>query len=454
MRSMGTTFFIILILAEAALAVLTFSRFKEKASWLRNRTLTTAAETAVFLLIILLPTTALKWRFAAAVILLAVRLLFEAVRWAVRRKKVQGEKSKAAAVASGVLSVVFIGLALVPSFIFANYSGIENTGSFEVKTCSAILVDKNRQDTFENDGSFREVPTHFFYPDGDGSFPLVVFSHGAFGYYESNYSTFTELASHGYIVASLDHPHHAFFTTDTSGSTVIVDSNFINTAISVTNGEVEDNNELFKITSQWMELRTDDENFVLDTIKDAVSSGSLSDAWHTDNEAQILSVLAMTNTDKIGLIGHSMGGATSVAAGRERDDIDAVIVLDGTMLTEVVSVNGSQEEYYEEPYPVPILDFTKEKDYNERMQAKLESSDLYVNDVVIEHAKDGRTVVFKNAEHMDFTDLPMFSPFLAKMLGSSDIDHEQFMKTVNGVVLNWFDYYLKGEGSPDIAETY
>ncbi|MBQ5851909.1 MAG: hypothetical protein IIW54_14020, partial [Lachnospiraceae bacterium] len=31
-------------------------------------------------------------------------------------------------------------------------------------------------------------------------FPLVVFSHGAFGYYESNTSTYMELASNGYVV--------------------------------------------------------------------------------------------------------------------------------------------------------------------------------------------------------------------------------------------------------------
>ena len=46
-----------------------------------------------------------------------------------------------------------------------------------------------RIDEFENDGSFREVPAHFYYPDSEsGEFPLVIFSHGAFGYYESNFT--------------------------------------------------------------------------------------------------------------------------------------------------------------------------------------------------------------------------------------------------------------------------
>ena len=78
----------------------------------------------------------------------------------------------------------------------------------------------------------------------------------------------------------------------------------------------------------------------------------------------------------------------------------------------------------------------------------------YVNNYVMENAEIGKSVMFKNAGHMDFTDLPMFSPFLGSMLGSETEDCEEFMYTVNGIILNWFDYYLKGEGSLNIKATY
>ncbi len=451
---MGSAFLVLFIIAEIILTVLTFTRFGEKAQWLKNRVIVTAAETALLLAIILLPTTHMKWRFAAALTVLIIRLLIEGICFLAKRRNAEGKKNKAGVILGFILSVVIVGLSATPALIFSNYNGLEPTGEYDVRECSAILVDKNRPDTFENDGSNREVPAHFYYPDAAGSYPLVVFSHGAFGYYQSNFSTYEELASNGYIVVSLDHPHHAFFTTDTDGKTITVDSNFINTALRVSNGEVTDSNELYKIEQEWMELRTRDENFVLDTIKEAVNSGSLNDTWHTESESEVLSVLKIANTDKIGLLGHSMGGATSVGIGRQRDDIDAVIVLDGTMLTEVVSVKDGQKSFNEDPYPVPILDFTKESDYNERMQTKSGNAFMYVNDFVIDHAKDGRMVVFKNAGHMDFTDLPLISPVLGDMLGSGDVDNEQFMNTVNGIVLNWFDYYLKGEGSLNIAETY
>ena len=441
---------------EIALIVLTFTKYGEKTSWLKNRTLTTIAESLIILTVIVLPTTHMKWRFGIAMLFLVIRLLFEALRFTITRKKAQGKnKSKAGAIFSGVMAILFSALALVPAFVFTNYNGLENSGSLTVDTANAILIDQSRIDTFENDGSFREVPIHFYYPEEDGTYPLVVFSHGAFGYYQSNYSTYTELASNGYVVAALDHPHHAFFTTDTNGKTIIADNKFINDAINIGNGDDLSEDEIFATTKEWMQLRTDDENVVIDTIESTVKSGSLGKEWFTNQESEILDVLAKTDIENIGLMGHSMGGATSAALGRERGDIDAVVVLDGTMLTERISVKDGVYQYYDDPYPTPILDFTKEQDYNEREQAGNENGYFYVNDYVISNAKDGRLVVFNGANHMDFTDLPLISPTLSKMLsGESNVDNEEFMHTVNNIVLNWFDYYLKGEGALNISERY
>ena len=63
-------------------------------------------------------------------------------------------------------------------------------------------------------------------------------------------------------------------------------------------------------------------------------------------------------------------------------------------------------------------------------------------------------MTFENAEHMDFTDLPLFSPFLGSMMGSGDIDHAEALNTVNGLVRSWFDYYLKNEGTLAIQAKY
>lgn len=67
----------------------------------------------------------------------------------------------------------------------------------------------------------------FWYPkNADGTYPLLVFSHGAYGIKTSNGSTFTELASHGYVVVSIDHPYHSFYTQSEDGIVTMINSDF------------------------------------------------------------------------------------------------------------------------------------------------------------------------------------------------------------------------------------
>ncbi len=453
---MSMAFFIIFIVIEIVQVVLTFTKAREKAAWLKTRAIVRLIEALTLLCIIVVPSTHMKWRFAVCMAVLIIRLLVAGISWLVRRNKATGLKSRALAVLSCIFSVIIVTLSLAPAFIFTNYNGLPTTGEFDVKQADAILVDESREDPFEADGSFREVPVHFFYPDTDnGTYPLIVFSHGAFGYYQSNFSTYEELASNGYVVAALDHPHHSFFTTDTQGSTILVDQKFIEDVMMISEStDYIASEDILDLSKEWIGLRTADENFVLDTIIAAKNNKTLDKAWFTENADTILNVLNVTDTEKIGLIGHSLGGAASVETGRERSDIDAVIDLDGTMLGERTAIKDNRYIYNDEPYPVPVLDFTKEQDYNGREQYKNESGSPYVNEYMIENAKDGKTVVFNSCEHMDFTDLPLISPALASMLGSSADDSEAFMMKVNGVVLNWFDYYLKGEGTLDIQAYY
>lgn len=458
---MGLIILILFAGMEIALMVLTCTKWREKSKFLRNRALVTATEFLFLLLLVLLPTTYMKWRFVGAFVFTFLRFAIAAVNFLVKRKRAEGLLKIPARIVCCILVVNILASSLIPAFVFSNYNGLVTSGEYEVNECSAILVDSERIDEFENDGSHREVPVHFYYPDAEGNFPLVIFSHGAFGYYQSNYSTYAELVSNGYVVAALDHPHHAFFSKDTSGKTVIVDMEFITNAVDFSNLNME-NTEAFEVSQQWMDLRVDDGNFVLDTIKNAKAPKSLDDSWYTETEEEILKILSITDTEKIGYMGHSMGGATAVAMGRERNDIDAVIDLDGSMITEIKSFENGEFQFEDKPYPVPLLDFRKESDYNDMEQLISDGTYkgnyaygfTYVNDNTVEKAVNAKSVVFKNAGHMNFTDLPMFSPFLGSMLGTGEVDSEEFMYTVNGIVLNWFDYYLKGEGSLNIKATY
>lgn len=447
---------IALVAAEVALVVMTCTKWKKKPEWRRNRVLVRLIETALVFGIVLLPITHMKWRFLIALVVLIVRFLIAGISWLARRKKT-GTRKKLWTVVNCVFSVILITLTLIPSFVFSNYNGLPTSGKYTVNEVSGILVDSSRKDSFESDGSDREVPVHFYYPEtdsaGNNAFPLILFSHGAFGYYQSNFSTYMELASHGYVVVALDHPHHSFFTKDTAGKTVIVDTNFINDVMGI-NEEGVTNEQIFTLSQEWLKLRIADEDFALDCIEKAKMRKSLDAVWNTNDAETIVKILVMTDTDKIGLMGHSLGGASSVTLARQRSDIDAVVDLDGTMLGEIVAVENGKNVYNEDAYTVPVLDFMKEKDYTEREQYKKENGMPYVNEFVMAHAENGKTIVFQNAGHMDFTDLPLISPTLANMLGHGEVNSEEFLTTMNQIVLDWFDYTLKGEGTPDIQAKY
>lgn len=71
------------------------------------------------------------------------------------------------------------------------------TGPYVVATAAYTYIDKDRIEEFTDQEDNRFVNVEFWYPEeADGTYPLLVFSHGAFGIKTSNTSTFTELASH------------------------------------------------------------------------------------------------------------------------------------------------------------------------------------------------------------------------------------------------------------------
>ncbi|MCM1282079.1 MAG: hypothetical protein NC242_00380 [Roseburia sp.] len=446
---MGVILFAVFTVMEIALTVLSFTKYKDLRR--RNRLFFCAAEFVFMLLVMLLPVTGQKWRFTGCLVILGIRLAISCLAYFIKRGSTTKEKTKAKAVFGTVMNVILITFSLFPAFIFTDYSGLKTSGQYEVKETQAILIDSSRLETNENDGSNREIPIHFYYPKSDAAdCPLVLFAHGSFGYYHSNYSLYAELASNGYVVASIDHPYYAFFTRDTEGKTIIVDTEFMQTAINMQySSDFTETENDFNIICEWMSIRTADENFVLDTIKTAKDLRKLDTAWYMesgDAEEEILRVLEMTDTEKIGLMGHSIGGAAAVQLGRERDDIMAVVDIDGTMLGEQIAFHDGKISYNPVPYPIPVLSL----DNASHWESYLNEETDYVNKYLLDNAIDGREAHFDGTEHMDFTDLPLFSPTLSKMLGKGDVDSSEFIPEINRIILNYFNYYLKEEGEPNI----
>ena len=79
---------------------------------------------------------------------------------------------------------------------------------------------------------------------------------------------------------------------------------------------------------------------------------------------------------------------------------------------------------------------------------------IYANDVILDNATDGYNTYFNDTAHMNFTDLPLFSPFLAKNLGMGSADPGECIDRVNKLCLEFFDTYLKGQGQFSVNECY
>lgn len=454
---MNALLIISLLLFDVVLCIWSIMKRPDRGLWRRNRLIIRCIQVLWSIGMITISGAVLNYRYLFLMIILGGRFVIALFAWMIREKVSEKHVKIPGAIISLIVCAFLYIFAMVPAMVISDYQGLPVTGSYEVNEAAVIIADTDRQDPFEDDGSNREVPVHFYYPadvSGDDTLacPLVIFSHGAFGYYQSNSSTYMELASHGYVVAALDHPHHAFFTKDSDGKVITADQNFINAAMTLNGADIEED-EVFAMTSEWMALRTGDVNCVLDEIKAVKAEGSFSDgAWFfTESEPDvIMHVIEMTDCDTIGLMGHSLGGATAVALGRERDDITAVIDLDGTMLGEQKAFAKDHYEYWDEPYPVPVLAIDAENHHAEYEASK----EMYVNYHVIATGKDTHETYFKGADHMNMTDLPLFSPFLAKQLGTGSIDPAHCLTMINGIVLNYYDHYLKGEGALQIQECY
>ena len=130
---------------------------------------------------------------------------------------------------------------------------------------SSVATYKNvtrLQNPFELQGeAYRDAPAL-----SEGSFPLILLSHGFTGYRTQMFYLGEHLASHGYIVVGIDH----------SGST---------------NADIQETADRAAGFTDTLYNRARDQQFLLDYFADQASP-----------------VEAIVDTDRAAIIGHSMGG--------------------------------------------------------------------------------------------------------------------------------------------------
>ncbi len=384
--------------------------------------------------VLLTMTSIIEWspRWYAFAALLLIWALLGAI--ALGRKGLDGAAFRTGSVIkNGVLAFLAVLLALSPALIFPQYKPPQTTGAYDVETVTYTYTDEDRDEMYSDTGGPRRLTVQYWYPENAADkCPLIVFSHGSFGVKSSNLSLYRELASHGYVVCSIDHTYQCLFTSDTDGRVSLIDRGFMREILA--EDAERDKTQSYEYYQKWMGVRTGDLNSVVDY--------ALNQAASSDPDP----VYALIDTTKIGVMGHSLGGSAALGIGRTRHDVGAVIALESPFMCDIIGVENGQFVWNEETYPVPVLNI-----YSDSSWSRLDQLPQY--EANAELLADTNTISYnvhmRGAGHLSLTDLALTSPLLTRILNGrkAGIDTHYCLTTISRLALDFFDCYLKGRGT-------
>jgi dienelactone hydrolase len=264
----------------------------------------------------------------------------------------------------------------------------------------------------------------------NGSFPLVIISHGMANGSVFHTSQAENLASHGYIVVAVDHTYSTTATAFSNGRVTGFETNISGKNFS---------DEGVKYENVW----TEDINFIISQIE------RLNNGDNMFNEK--------INMNSIGVMGHSFGGATAFNSLYLNAKIDAGIDMDGSLCivdnrmdikkpfmfmlsenyygTKNFEKNISDEELRE--HRLTRDEYNKLVERSEKEEKIMKSA-----------LKNGGTRIYiKGTEHMNFNDLQLISKIVKFTRQTGDIDELRSWNIVNKYILDFFNLHLKGKNS-------
>jgi pimeloyl-ACP methyl ester carboxylesterase len=293
-------------------------------------------------------------------------------------------------------------------------------------TPSTILSSPNKTAAFEDNvfnaqygiplGTFEQFALEICEPasqpshpvKGDTQYPVLLFS-GALGTSRLFYNTIAQsVASHGYIVITIDHPYDADIVEFPDGSTIL-------------QGNIT--------TDEQVELsvktRAEDISFVMDQLSNASVVTQLFPGRKS-----------VVHVQKAGVFGHSLGGATAGEALLRDSRLVAGINFDGTMFGPVVQEGLNR----------PFILFGHEN------KTRAVDSDYTWAAIWPKLTGWKREFELKGSEHYTFSDVPDFASLLGLNGNSSDIlapiigmiDSSRALDVITDYTTAFFDKFLRG----------
>jgi predicted dienelactone hydrolase len=259
-------------------------------------------------------------------------------------------------------------------------------------------------------------------------YPVVIFSPAWLGRRNQNTVQAEELASHGFVVVGIDHPYDTELTIFPDGRaawTTVGD--FLDfTSEAALQATVQ-------TTEAWLRIRVADVRFVLDELE----RRNRSDPQHL--------LTGRLDTTRVGVLGHSFGGAVAAEVCLLDPRFKAGIDFDGFLFGEALT----------QPIGKPFLLATT--DTPDVTPAALQASSGLVhrslaftaqNEKCIRAALSGcRGYVLRigGASHMNFCDSPLYSP-IRRLTHAGRIQPERAMEIINAYVVSFFQANLNDKG--------
>ena len=228
--------------------------------------------------------------------------------------------------------------------------------------------------------------------------PILIFSHGITSSRLLHQILFESLASKGYVVFALDHSYDANISIFPDSTIADYRSDLTGVADSL------------QIRKKQISTRAKDISFIIDKIEKIQNNKIVSEL---NNRLDL---------SKISVGGHSYGGATAVYASSLDNRIVSCLALDGwfSPLPDEVISSGIQ---------IPILCIGR---------PSWEDSDYPLNydklTTLIDNSKSDKFNIFiKNTLHLDFTDIPIFSPLIRYVMDVGSNPPHTSINSVNNI---------------------
>ena len=278
-----------------------------------------------------------------------------------------------------------------------------------------------------------KVETHTFQSPtaADGKFPILIFSPGYYSKASGYYALIEEIVSYGFVVLNINHTYESVGTLFPSNNIKLYSQEY----------DRENNNEeMASMIWEAMEVikNSPDENKRMESVNHVLKNyfaAEINTRWAHDIDLVVNQISTWEKStflsnhldlNKIGVFGHSQGGAAAGQAVLDNPKIRAGINIDGAQWGNMV------DTFLSKPFLVLSSDWPESHpNFNKYAYQKNKSPDFY-------QAK------IKQSGHSSFMDIPfMVNSSLINEAG--EIEPEQAIEITSKIVVNFFNKYLNHE---------